>query len=57
MTSFLYPLKNSCKEFSNLMQSEFEISMVGELIFFLGLQIKQTKEGIFICQEKDIRTS
>ena len=29
-----------CKEFSNLMSEEFEMSMVGELTFFLGLQIK-----------------
>ena len=30
-----------CDEFANLMQSEFEMSMMGELGFFLGLQIKQ----------------
>ena len=41
-----------CKEFSNDMQSEFEMSMIGELNFFLGLQIKQTKNGIFINQAK-----
>ena len=41
-----------CKEFSNDMQSEFEMSMMGELNFFLGLQIKQTKNGIFISQAK-----
>ncbi|KAK2984127.1 hypothetical protein RJ640_006280 [Escallonia rubra] len=29
---------------------EFEISMMGELTFFLGLQIKQSKDGIFINQ-------
>ena len=29
-----------CKDFSNLMKSEFEISMMGELKFFLGLQIE-----------------
>jgi len=39
-----------CKEFSQDMQSEFEMSMMGELNFFLGLQIKQTKNGIFISQ-------
>ncbi|GAU40549.1 hypothetical protein TSUD_367520 [Trifolium subterraneum] len=38
--------------FSNLMQSEFEMSMMGELGFFLGLQIKQQEDGIFISQEK-----
>ncbi|WJZ81341.1 hypothetical protein VitviT2T_001188 [Vitis vinifera] len=37
------------------MHSEFEMSMMGELNFFLGLQIKQLKEGIFINQAKYIR--
>ena len=37
------------------MKNEFEISMVGELTFFLGLQVKQRKEGIFISQEKYAR--
>ncbi|RVW79053.1 hypothetical protein CK203_048166 [Vitis vinifera] len=32
------------------MHSEFEMSMMGELNFFLGLQIKQLKEGTFINQ-------
>ncbi|KAK2442550.1 hypothetical protein QL285_013736 [Trifolium repens] len=44
-----------CEEFSNLMQSEFEMSMMGELRFFLGLQIKQLEEGIFISQEKYVK--
>ena len=30
-----------CKEFSKLMQGEYEMSMMGELKFFLGIQIKQ----------------
>ncbi|KAL6314503.1 hypothetical protein AAG906_025988 [Vitis piasezkii] len=34
---------------------EFEMSMMGELNFFLGLQIKQLKEGTFINQPKYIR--
>ncbi|RVW73503.1 hypothetical protein CK203_060022 [Vitis vinifera] len=34
---------------------EFEMSMIGELNFFLGLQIKQLKEGTFINQAKYIR--
>ncbi|XP_075102914.1 uncharacterized protein LOC142177603 [Nicotiana tabacum] len=41
-----------CKEFSNLMQSEFEISMMGELTFFLRIQIQQSEEGTFICHTK-----
>jgi Reverse transcriptase (RNA-dependent DNA polymerase) len=34
------------------MDSEFEMSMMGELTFFLGLQIKQIKDYIFISQTK-----
>ena len=34
------------------MQNEFEMSMMGELTFFLGLQIKQSVDGIFISQTK-----
>ncbi|KAL6321490.1 hypothetical protein AAG906_018459 [Vitis piasezkii] len=37
------------------MHSEFKMSMMGELNFFLGLQIKQLKEGTFINQAKYIR--
>ena len=37
------------------MKNEFEMSMVGELTFFLGLQVKQRKEGIFISHEKYAR--
>ena len=35
-------------EFSEEMKKKFEMSMVGEVTFFLGLQVKQNKEGIFI---------
>jgi hypothetical protein len=34
------------------MSREFEMSMLGELQFFLGLQIKQSKEGTFVHQAK-----
>ena len=37
------------------MQGEFEMSMMGELKYFLGLQIKQENEGIYISQQKYIR--
>ncbi len=40
------------KEFAKLMQLEFEMSMLGEINFFLGLQIIQSNEGIFIHQTK-----
>ena len=41
-----------CEEFANTMQGEFEMSMMGELTFFLGLQIKQQDDGIYISQTK-----
>ena len=41
-----------CEDFVSAMQGEFEMSMNGELSFFLRLQVKQSKEGIFICQSK-----
>ncbi|WJX25548.1 hypothetical protein P8452_14576 [Trifolium repens] len=37
------------------MQSEFEMSLVGELTYFLGLQIKQMEDTIFISQSKYAR--
>ena len=42
-------------EFYEEMKKEFEMSMVGELTFFLGLQVKQKKEDIFVSQEKYAR--
>ncbi|GJW42766.1 putative ribonuclease H-like domain-containing protein [Tanacetum coccineum] len=44
--------KSWCAEFEALMQSRFQMSSMGELTFFLGLQVKQNKEGIFISQDK-----
>jgi hypothetical protein len=38
--------------FAKDMSKEFKMSMMGELQFFLGLQIKQTKEGTFVHQAK-----
>ena len=42
-------------EFSEEIKKEFKMSMVRELTFFFGLQVKQKKEGIFISQEKYAR--
>ena len=39
-------------KFLEEMKREFEISMIGELNYFLRLQVKQRKDGIFISQEK-----
>ncbi|KAL2325574.1 hypothetical protein Fmac_024632 [Flemingia macrophylla] len=41
-----------CEEFVNNIKGEFDMSMTGELSFFLGLQVKQLKEGIFLHQTK-----
>ncbi|GJV36199.1 retrovirus-related pol polyprotein from transposon TNT 1-94 [Tanacetum coccineum] len=44
-----------CDDFSKIMHDEFEMSMMGELNFFLGLQIKQFKDGIFFNQSKYVK--
>jgi hypothetical protein len=44
-----------CEEFSRIMTKRFEMSMMGELKFFLGFQIKQMKEGTFLCQTKYVK--
>jgi isopentenyldiphosphate isomerase len=38
--------------FQEMMESEFQMSMMGELIFFLGIQVKQTKQNTFVHQAK-----
>ncbi|KAL5541106.1 hypothetical protein UlMin_043392 [Ulmus minor] len=47
--------KSLCEDFAKCMHDEFEMSMMGELTYFLGLQIKQSKEGIFLNQSKYIK--
>nr|GEV33335.1 putative ribonuclease H-like domain-containing protein [Tanacetum cinerariifolium] len=44
--------KALCKSFKKLMKDRFQMSSMGELTFFLGLQVKQKKDGIFISQDK-----
>ena len=44
-----------CEEFGKMMANEFEMSMIGELSYFLGPQIKQLKNGTFISQGKYIK--
>jgi hypothetical protein len=41
-----------CDEFSKIMTDMFEMSMMGELKYFLDFQIKQLKDGTFISQTK-----
>ncbi|GJW72620.1 retrovirus-related pol polyprotein from transposon TNT 1-94 [Tanacetum coccineum] len=56
MTSFLgQPKKAWCEEFEVLMKGEFEMSAMGEMSFFLGLQVKQLPDGIFISQDKYVK--
>jgi hypothetical protein len=38
--------------FQEMMESEFQMSMMGELTFFLGIQVKQMKQGTFVNQAK-----
>nr|GEV86414.1 putative ribonuclease H-like domain-containing protein [Tanacetum cinerariifolium] len=40
------------KDFEKLMKDKFQTSSMGELTFFLGLQVKQKYDGIFISQDK-----
>jgi hypothetical protein len=44
--------KSSCEEFSRIMVQKIEMSMMGELKYFLGFQIKQLQEDTFISQTK-----
>nr|GEV07903.1 ribonuclease H-like domain-containing protein [Tanacetum cinerariifolium] len=39
-------------EFEKLMQDKFQMSYMGELSFFLGLQVQQKSDGLFISQDK-----
>ncbi|GJS87633.1 retrovirus-related pol polyprotein from transposon TNT 1-94 [Tanacetum coccineum] len=44
--------KELCNAFEKLMHEKFQMSSMGELILFLGLQVDQKKDGIFISQDK-----
>jgi hypothetical protein len=44
--------KSFCDEFSKIMTDRFEMSMMGEIKFFFGFQIKQLEDGTFISQTK-----
>ncbi|GJT62501.1 copia protein [Tanacetum coccineum] len=44
--------KSLCIEFEKMMHKKFQMSSMGELTFFLGLQVKQKEDGIFISQDK-----
>jgi spore maturation protein CgeB len=44
-----------CEEFGRMMANESEMSMIGELSYFLSLQIKQLKDDTFVSQGKYIK--
>ncbi|GKC07597.1 putative ribonuclease H-like domain-containing protein, partial [Tanacetum coccineum] len=44
--------KSWCDDFEALMKSRFQMSSMGELTFFLRLQVKQKEDGIFISRDK-----
>nr|GEZ82875.1 putative ribonuclease H-like domain-containing protein [Tanacetum cinerariifolium] len=46
-----------CDEFEQIMDKRFQMSSIGELTFFLGLQVKQKDDGIFISQTKYVATA
>ncbi|GJQ91060.1 putative ribonuclease H-like domain-containing protein [Tanacetum coccineum] len=49
---FGYTTQSMCTEFEDCMHKRFQMSSMGELTFFLGLQVKQQPDGIFISQDK-----
>ncbi|GJY83149.1 retrovirus-related pol polyprotein from transposon TNT 1-94 [Tanacetum coccineum] len=51
---FFSTKKELCNAFEKLMYEKFQMSSMGELTFFLGLQVQQKKDGIFISQDKYI---
>ncbi|GJZ02743.1 retrovirus-related pol polyprotein from transposon TNT 1-94 [Tanacetum coccineum] len=44
--------KELCTTFEKLMKDKFQMSSMGELTLFLGLQVTQKENGIFINQDK-----
>ncbi|GJZ51603.1 putative ribonuclease H-like domain-containing protein [Tanacetum coccineum] len=44
--------KSLCVKFEQMMHKRFQMSSIGELTFFLGLQVQQKEDGIFISQDK-----
>ncbi|GJW58253.1 putative ribonuclease H-like domain-containing protein, partial [Tanacetum coccineum] len=44
--------KSLCVEFEKMMHKRFQMSSMGEHNFFLGLQVQQKEDGIFISQDK-----
>ena len=51
---FGYTDEKLYKKFAKLMQSRYEMSTMGKPTYFIGLQVKQVKDDIFISQSKYI---
>ncbi|GJR67146.1 putative ribonuclease H-like domain-containing protein [Tanacetum coccineum] len=49
---FGFTKKSLCTKFEKMMHKKFQMSSMGELTFFLGLQVKQNEDEIFISQDK-----
>ena len=45
-----------CEEFGKMMANKFEMFIIGELSYFLSLQIKQLKNGTFVSQGNTSKT-
>jgi hypothetical protein len=52
MISSLVALLTLVSRFQEMMENEFQMSMMGKLAFCLGIQVKQTKQGTFVHQAK-----
>jgi hypothetical protein len=52
MISSLVAFLTLVSRFQKMMESEFQMSMMEELTFFLGIQVKQTKQDTFVHQVK-----
>ena len=48
---FVSSNEESCKEFGELISKEFEMSMIGKLIFFLGFQVKQMRGDFHLSRK------
>lgn len=44
-----------CMDFADVMKKEFEVSLIGEIKFFICLQVQQLHGGISICQSKYVK--
>ena len=45
--------RNMCEEFKKLMIQEFDMSDLGKIKYFLGIEVIQNPEGIYICQRRN----